>query len=670
MSEGNATIEFLRLLHPGDEGLAPNRLLIWTLPEKTSRWFGTLTEAGAFASKTITEAVYFGLGLAPRDLGPRQRCKSGEIVALPGFGVDLDVAGPVHGKVGLPPTKEDARKILPTDFPPTLIVDSGHGLQAFWLLKELWVLESEGERQRAEALSQRVHRWIEGRAAALGYTVDSVFDLARVFRLVGTLNRKIASDPRPVRLIEFGGPRYNPSDLEQILDLAGIREVQVVKADDSGRVEEFGALHVDPRVELAQALQQKIDALLTNDTAFAQVWNRKRRMPRDSSWSAFALSIANTLAIAGLTEQEIIDVLTVHRREHGDPGKRGAKPLAWFVNPRDPSKGTVGRAMLFAREQAAKEKQRQDRAARKERKEAQEAEERKAIATAEGATEDEARATIQERYGMSVKSLRQIGDNLDPAFRLELQDGRRVEFPSLAAVSSFYTFRRYVWLALGRMLPSSAEKAWPEVATLMGRLKEVEDVGGGSTEMLLHYLSEWLSVGRKEEPFKNKPAESFPEGPLRDDPEIPITYGGVVWATSQQEFVVALKILTMPQRGFGSAFGACWPLPAQGDDVRIRVVFKLPPFVSHLHKMEKSRIEIDAITKLLTGAEFVFRDSPKVAALVAEAGGGSLKFDNDNIRVRRVWAGWISEPRIDEQESVAGRLREDAAVNQATGRVQ
>lgn len=197
-----AAFQFLRMLWP--EGIAPYWLLIWTLTGdvKRSFWFRTIEEAATFAAETTASAVYFGLGLAEENLGPHRRCKADQIVALPGFGIDIDVAGPTHTKLGLPPTREEALKILPADFAPTLVTDTGWGFQAFWLFRERVELKNEDDRHQAAAISQRLHRWIEGRAEALGYTVDSVFDLSHVFRLVGTSNQKVPGEHKAVRIWE------------------------------------------------------------------------------------------------------------------------------------------------------------------------------------------------------------------------------------------------------------------------------------------------------------------------------------------------------------------------------------------------------------------------------------------------------------------------------------
>jgi len=91
-------------------------------------------------------------------------------------------------------------------------------------------------------------------------------------------------------------------------------------------------------------------------------------MPRDNSWSGFAQSIANLLALANLRDQAIIDVLTVHRREHGDAGKREPKALSFFVH-------TIATARKWATEQQERDRKRAEREAKQKEVEEQEAKE-------------------------------------------------------------------------------------------------------------------------------------------------------------------------------------------------------------------------------------------------------------------------------------------------------
>src|SRR5581483_12387685 len=150
--------------------------LIWTMKgeSKRSRWFANIESAVQFVEGVDADAAYFGVGLSPEDFGPQARCKADQVAVLPGLVCDLDVAGPAHSKA-VPPSKDDARRILPVECPPTLTVDSGHGLYGFWLFKENWVFDKPEERERAKALSYRWHQFLASNARRLGYVIDSVF---------------------------------------------------------------------------------------------------------------------------------------------------------------------------------------------------------------------------------------------------------------------------------------------------------------------------------------------------------------------------------------------------------------------------------------------------------------------------------------------------------------
>lgn len=209
------TVAFLRLLY-GDD--APDHLALWTLRDRKAYWLpaGNLAAAGRLAERlSRTDDVYCGVALHDKEAAftrwrkdnphhrgePTTRGYSNTAVALPGLWADIDVQGLAHKAVHLPLTKAAARALL-TEFPlpPTLVIDSGHGLQAWWLFRELWVFENEAERQAAQALACRFLATLQSIARAHGWHIDPTADLARLLRLPGTWNRKL--DPLPVRVIE------------------------------------------------------------------------------------------------------------------------------------------------------------------------------------------------------------------------------------------------------------------------------------------------------------------------------------------------------------------------------------------------------------------------------------------------------------------------------------
>ena len=237
-----STEEFLQAVYPepfaelapGAGGEAP-RLVIWTLDKQRrggrSFWNRSTAEAAAVAAECREHAhVFFGVALQDLEQALRLaraarpgaeratvRGRAASAVALPGLWVDLDVAGPTHASGDLPADLETALGLLDAvPVPASCRVGTGSGVHAYWLLDEIWRLESEREREQARSLVARVQLAIRRRAAELGLSVDATADLARVLRLPGTLNHKTAT-PRPAE-VRYLAPaperRYNPRDFD------------------------------------------------------------------------------------------------------------------------------------------------------------------------------------------------------------------------------------------------------------------------------------------------------------------------------------------------------------------------------------------------------------------------------------------------------------------------
>ena len=209
---------FLRLLF----GRAPAEayLLVWEKRggDKVSTWFPAkrVDDAAAFAVRQQGD-VYFGVCLSPKDYGPRQRCPQKEALGVVGLWVDIDVAGEGHMKPNLPATFDEALDLACSlGVAPSAVIDSGHGLHAWWLFFEPWVFSDSAERDEARAVSERLQAALRRNAEARGWTIDSTHDLARVLRVPGTVNHKGA--PVPVRLVEADGTiRYTPADFFALL---------------------------------------------------------------------------------------------------------------------------------------------------------------------------------------------------------------------------------------------------------------------------------------------------------------------------------------------------------------------------------------------------------------------------------------------------------------------
>jgi hypothetical protein len=183
--------------------------LIWTLPDKRSYFFNDLSSANKQLSSLQDKDVYLGVGLHKEPHSEGRGTKS-DITALTGIGADLDVR---ETKNYFRTFDEAADFLLTLPHPPTDIINSGGGLQPWWLFKEPLSIATEEERGLAERYTKG---WIKFLSEAAQKTLDSVGDITRVLRAPGTLNHKY----KPARKVkQVGGTElfYNPSDFDEWL---------------------------------------------------------------------------------------------------------------------------------------------------------------------------------------------------------------------------------------------------------------------------------------------------------------------------------------------------------------------------------------------------------------------------------------------------------------------
>lgn len=180
------------------------KILAWA-PASEAETLGAQAEELA-----ATACVWFGVATRSRRLSNGQRGGAGDCELLPGLWLDLDIADDVHGHENLPADRSEALDII-ARFPlaPTAVIDSGHGLQAWWLFDELTPVA-----QVAPIMGRWRRTW---ERHAGDRHVDNVFDVARIMRLPGTWNRK--ADPVPVEVISADWERlYRLGELVEVLD--------------------------------------------------------------------------------------------------------------------------------------------------------------------------------------------------------------------------------------------------------------------------------------------------------------------------------------------------------------------------------------------------------------------------------------------------------------------
>lgn len=294
-------------------------ILIWRKQGKLSAWFQDIEGAIEYVEANKETDLYVGCGVATaewlhaipeRNRGHR-RCEAASIAGIPGLWLDIDLADPqAHKKSQLPETDKDIEKILSViPFQPTIRIDSGHGRQLWWIFNEFWVFESDEDRLKAASLAERFTITVKQRAQELGFTIDSTFDLSRVFRIPGTMNTKF---PPFVKVLKqtCNGSRFSAIDFDDFI-VDEIKRVSVTRPSQTIEGTRF--------VLNSEAVPpfDKMDALLATEPKFKLSWEAKRKDFKDDSPSAYDFSLANYGLMAGWTWQEIADLIVSFRRKHG-----------------------------------------------------------------------------------------------------------------------------------------------------------------------------------------------------------------------------------------------------------------------------------------------------------------------------------------------------------------
>lgn len=173
--------------------------------------------AGKTSGFSVPQEIYFGLSSRDDNLETSQQGLKSHCWALPAFAVDIDILDPTaHKAASLPASRAEALSLLEGEPEPSLVVDSGHGLQIYWVLKTPIKLQGEGavDRTAVEASYQRFWQRFQTRAAAKGWKIDRTSTVERIWRVPGCVNHKVPAAPKPVVLLGSSGKTYEISDLD------------------------------------------------------------------------------------------------------------------------------------------------------------------------------------------------------------------------------------------------------------------------------------------------------------------------------------------------------------------------------------------------------------------------------------------------------------------------
>ena len=291
---------------------------LFTLPGASSHWFEDPEEMARGAIELSTgHDVYVRLTPLRQQPAGHSRGNANDAAALVCLYCEIDFGSAGHGEGKVyPPDEDSVRELLRVAIPlePTYIIHSGGGWHVYWLLAEPMILASEDDHRRAARLVLRLLRTVQAEAANRDWHVDSVFDLARVLRVPGTVNHKLPGQPRPVRIIESSDHRYGPDDFEDILIVLELEEAAA--ADISVRIETTAG---------REPPAHKLEALLVSNGRFKATWKHQRQDLGDPSLSGYDLALAGAAARAGWEDQEIADLIGAFRDRHGETEQDRAK---------------------------------------------------------------------------------------------------------------------------------------------------------------------------------------------------------------------------------------------------------------------------------------------------------------------------------------------------------
>lgn len=296
----NAT-EFLTALWTDQP---PGQIQLWTLGDKRSTF---TTDPRAAANFEGRADAFHAIGTVRAPLSAGQRGKVDQICAVAGLYCDFDADR--NGKGRGSECGFQAQ--------PTIVVDSGHGLHAYWLFTEgPWIFRTLEDRAACADLQRR---WV-----ALHPAADrAASDIARVLRLPGTINDKDPADPRPVRVISSDGPRHRVVDLTEmvshIIPPTGFLNVVNGERPTGGM-----ASPVDPNGDRS-SFARKLDALRSLSPEFEEAWGHtsaalvRAGAVAQLGWSLSEWDLALcSLAAGAMTDPELAALIDAHRTRWGN----------------------------------------------------------------------------------------------------------------------------------------------------------------------------------------------------------------------------------------------------------------------------------------------------------------------------------------------------------------
>ncbi len=316
----------------------------------------------------------------------------------------------------------------------------------------------------------------------------------------GTVNHKDPANPKKVALLIRSGRRYNLSDFEEYLDEAAVPDPEAEQRAAREWAERFQdkplVLNFNARIS-----EETLKGWMDIDLRFRNTWLRQRHDLKDQSQSGYDLALACFGTEAGLSEQQIVDLIIHHRALHNQRQRTRLDYYQRTLATASRRTGGVDPVAVLSGSAPAPPAQAEQQQANS----APEIQPAPDPATA--------KAVLCERISqvLGVRILRLIKvTGKEPTYQMELET-TTVEFPNVGRFIDQASVRVAIASATNKLIPKVKPKVWEQLAqTMLDALIETE--GGDETDFkgsIRMYVNQYLTDTGFIETIENQPPSSL-----------------------------------------------------------------------------------------------------------------------------------------------------------------
>lgn len=468
-----------------------------------------IKDVAGFIAKNTDNGIanyYCQIGVAEKDkISKNRRSKESEINKVVAFYVDIDYTdGIAHKKNKLPPDKTSALDLVDSSFiKPSLIVHSGNGLHAYWILeKPIKISPETYSLEHIKNINIGIHSLFAAESLKRKWSIDSIFDLTRILRVPGTINRKTGQNGQILEKLcsieEDNGIKYSLEHIEDEIKSRGGNkntvftpivvarqkvlqgysqngELPEIKSKTVSGCKEFNLngsiVVIDPD---ATVTTEDLDDLMAINTEIIQIikgiWN-KSKFP---STSECDYELIKTALECGWSYQKITNLLVFYRTKNRLNMAKVMRPsyIVTSVNNAITSlqtKETLNKAKSFQNEMSHPSA---------------------SIESIPDDRKEENRINISKIIGIEVlKLVKHTGD--EPSYTLVTALGE-VKFQRIDDITSKTRFKNRVAATINKIV--EFPKDWNACANMLLSIIEndVDDDSARAKEIMRSYLNDYF----------------------------------------------------------------------------------------------------------------------------------------------------------------------------------